>query len=51
MKPRVGAVHVGEKYKEAVEECFMMRARFLRRENPRLTAGDLDRCIKGIVEP
>jgi hypothetical protein len=51
LKPRIGALHVGRNYTQAVEKCFETRARFLERRSGRFTAGDLDRCIQDIVKP
>jgi hypothetical protein len=51
LKPRVKTLHVGIKYKKAVEECLATRQRFLRRRTGVLKAGDLDRCIEDIVKP
>jgi hypothetical protein len=51
LKPRIGALHVGRNYTQAVNKCFETRARFLERRSGRFTAGDLDRCIQDIVKP
>ncbi|KAF2120770.1 hypothetical protein BDV96DRAFT_628245 [Lophiotrema nucula] len=51
LKPRAKTLHVGLKYKKAVEECFAIRQRFIQRRSGVPTAGDMDRCIEDIVKP